>query len=116
MMIIFSVAVKAQSSDQFIGNWKFKDVSSSDPLDSTQRAMLKQMFAEMVIDLKADKKYHAFLFGKEEGTWKYDDAQKMLTLTSTKAENKIPVLGITDKELTLELEKGQGLILEKSPQ
>ncbi len=112
-LVLFSVSVKAQTSNLLPGNWKFKDINNAETLDSAKRATLRKVFGNLELNLKADKQYTAVFFNKEEGTWNYDDSQKILTLISEKGENKITIISVTEKDLILELGKGKELILEK---
>jgi hypothetical protein len=112
-LILFSFSVKGQTSNYLIGKWKYKDINNGKTLDSTKQTMLIEVFGDLEFDLKADKSYTAFFAEKEEGTWRYDDNDKTLTLISEKGENKITIINATDKNLILELSKGKELILEK---
>lgn len=112
-LILFTITAKGQSTNSIIGDWKFIDVNNAKTMDSTKRATLKKLFGELEIHLKSDKTYSAMFFKKEEGKWSYDDSLQILTLATDKKEDKINIIKITDKNLTLELKKGVDFILEK---
>ena len=100
-LILFTITAKGQSTNSIIGDWKFLDVNNAETMDSTKRATLKKVFGELELHLKSDKTYSAMIFKKEDGDCSYDDSLQILTLTTGKKEDKINIIKVTDKNLTL---------------
>lgn len=110
-----TIFVNAQTTDSLIGKWKFKDVYNAENLDSTKVAMVRKMFANMTLYLKANKHYTAFFIAKEEGSWKYDEATKKIIMAANKGtENQMGVLAVTGQTIVLNIGKGKSMIMERA--
>lgn len=114
--LISSFAVNAQTkTDSLQGNWKFKDVYESEKQNADLVAMVREMFADMKVELTTDKKYKFHLMEESEtGTWSYDVPSKSLLLKAAKGDTQsLEILGITANLLHLSLAKGKSLTLER---
>jgi len=114
--LISSFAVNAQSkTDSLQGNWKFKDVYESEKQNADLVAMVREMFADMKMELTTDKKYKFHLMEESEtGTWTYDAPSKSLLLKPAKGDTQsLEILGVTTNLIHLSLAKGKSLTLER---
>ena len=114
--LISSFAGNAQSkTDSLQGKWKFKDVYESEKQNADLVAMVREMFADMKMELAPDKKYTFLLMEeKEVDTWTYDAASKSLLLKPAKGDTQsLEILGVTANLLHLSLAKGKSLTLER---
>jgi hypothetical protein len=87
ILLIFFIGifpVLASAQDVIPGKWKFKEVYNTEKFDSMGMRMAKQMFGNMTVYLKPDKRYSNNFFVKEEGTWDYDSSSKQLTMMADK--------------------------------
>ncbi len=113
-LLLFTISVKAQTTDSIIGKWAFKEIADAGKIDSSKLKMLQKAFGEMTIYLKPNKHYKTFLFVDEEGTWAYDPANKKLTLTANKGtESQWELNILTAETILVSFGKGKSMILKK---
>ncbi|RZL46176.1 MAG: hypothetical protein EOP00_15775 [Pedobacter sp.] len=113
--LISGFAVNAQNkTDSLLGNWKFKDIYEAEKQKPELVSMLREMFADMAVELTADNKYKFQLMGeKENGTWAFDKTSKNLNLKSSNGEQKLKVINVTPSLLNLSIDEGKSFTLQR---
>jgi hypothetical protein len=114
-LLLICIAINAQNSDGIIGKWKYSSVPNAKELDSAKLKMFEQFFGETSLYLKADAHYTALMMSKEEGSWVYDAASQMLTLTADKGTiSQLTAELIAKDTMLLSLAKGKTLTMART--
>lgn len=112
--MMFCISSYSQKADSLVGKWKFVDIVDSKKLDKASKDFMKQMFGDMSLTLKKNKKYDAYLMKKEEGDWNFNEASQKITLTNSKGQkDDIILIKLTDKQMIIDLGDKKPMIFEK---
>lgn len=114
--LFFALSAFAQTEKQIVGKWKFQSLADAPDLDEESKKIAGEIFQDFQLEFTEDKKVTFSMLGKSEsGTWKYDQAQKTITMTSSKNKDiNLPVTAYTDQEMTINFQGKASMVLKRS--
>lgn len=117
LLLSTSLIVSAQvNMDNLLGKWEYQEIYKKEKLDSSQVAMLTELFSSMSLQFDQDGLFRAIIMGNsEEGRW-VSEKKNTITLTSNNGNiHELHIVELTDDQFTFKFRENT-LVMNKLPE